>query len=345
MARAAERRIAFARWRSAVASGGNRYDDELVTALTGLGIEVSGRFVEGPWPLPADEDRAALADLLQSAPVWLIDNILASAAPDAVAAAVAVGHRVTVLVHYFPSDDPVHSESERADLARTERAAIQAASAVVATSTWTAGELARRYGRDDVRVAVPGVAPAPLALGTPERPHLLWVGRVTATKDPLTCVEALIRVRDHAWTAQLVGPDNLDPVLSAAVRKRITDSGLEDRVELSGARHGAELDSIWNRTDLLIHTARTEPYGMVVTEAIARGIPSIVPEHTGAAEAQQRAGAQVPAGDVGALTNVLDDWLTHLDTRTTWRSAARYRRERLPTWRDAALIIAGAFAR
>ena len=267
MTRTAERRIAFARWRSAVASGGNRYDDELVTALTGLGIKVSERFVEGPWPLPTDQDRAALAELLQSAPVWLIDNILASAAPDTVAAAVAVGHRVTVLVHYFPSDDPAHSESERAELARSERTAIQAASAVVATSTWTAGELSRRYGRDDVSVAVPGVTPAPLALGTPDRPQLLWLARVTETKDPLTCVEALIRVRDHAWTAQLVGPDDLDPALSAAVRRRITDSGLEDRVELSGARHGAELESIWSRTDLLVHTARTEPYGMVVTEA------------------------------------------------------------------------------
>ena len=344
MTRAAERRIAFARWRSAVASGGNRYDDELVTALTGLGIEVSERFVEGPWPLPTDEDRAALAELLQSAPVWLIDNILASAAPDAVAAAVAGGHRVTVLVHYFPSDDPAHSQGERAELASSEGAAIQAASAVVATSTWTAGELARRYGRDDVRVAVPGVAPAPLALGAPERPHFLWIGRVTATKDPLTCVEALIRVRDHAWTARLVGPDDLDPVLAGRVRRRIDEAGMADRIELTGQQHGTELAATWHRTDLLIHTARTEPYGMVITEAIARGIPSIVPEHTGAAEAQQGAGAQFPAGDVGALTTVLDDWLTHPDPRTTWSSAARYRRERLPTWRDTAEVIADALS-
>ncbi|UBH05851.1 glycosyl transferase [Leucobacter sp. Psy1] len=344
MTRTAERRIAFARWRSAVASGGNRYDDELVTALTGLGIEVSERFMEGPWPLPTDEDRVALDEVLQSAPVWLIDNILASAAPDAVAAAVAVGHRVTVLVHYFPSDDPAHCESERADLARTERAAIQAATSVVATSTWTAGELARRYGRDDVRVAVPGVAPAPLALGTPDRPHFVWLARVTETKDPLTCVEALIRVRDHAWTAQFVGPDDLDPALSDAVRRRITDSGLEDRIEVSGPQHGAELDSTWNRTDLLIHTARTEPYGMVVTEAVARRIPSIVPEHTGAAEAQQGAGDQFPVGDAEALAVALEEWLTHPETRATWSAAARYRRERLPTWRDTAEVIADALS-
>ncbi|GAA2181239.1 glycosyltransferase family 4 protein [Leucobacter tardus] len=333
--------ISFARWRSPVASGGNRYDDEVVGALGGLGLEVRERFVDGPWPVPDPEDRAALAELLQTERVWLIDNILAAAAPEAISAATQRGIRVTVLVHYFPSDDPVHSADERTRLAASERTAILAASSVVATSAWTADELARRYGRADVVVAVPGVEPAPLATGSTDHPHLLWLGRVTATKDPLTCVEALLRVRDHAWSAQLIGPDDLDPDLSAAVRRRIADAGMSDRIRLTGPQHGEALARTWTRTDLLVHTARSEPYGMVVTEALARGIPAIVPQDTGAAEAQQGAGAQVPVEDSAALADALEDWLLHAATRTAWSTAARYRRDRLPTWADTAEIIAG----
>ena len=336
--------ISFARWRSPVASGGNRYDDEIVGALGGLGLEVRERFVDGPWPVPGPEDCADLAELLQTERVWLIDNILAAAAPEAISEVTRQGIRVTVLVHYFPSDDPAHTAAERSRLAASERRAILAASSVVATSVWTADELARRYGRADVVVAVPGVELAPLAAGSGDHPHLLWLGRVTATKDPLTCVEALLRVRDLAWSAQLVGPDDLDPELSAAVRRRIADVGMSDRISLTGPQHGEPLEQIWDRTDLLVHTARSEPYGMVVTEALARGIPAIVPQDTGAAEAQQGAGAQVPAGDPGALAGALEDWLLHPTTRTAWSTAARYRRDRLPTWADTAEIIAGVLS-
>lgn len=336
------RPVAFARWRSGVASGGNRYDDTITAAFGALGIDVREYFLEGPWPTPGEQDREALTELLRSEPVWLVDNILASAAPDPVTSAVAAGHRVAVLVHYFPADDPAHSAVERSRLAETEAAAIRAATTVVATSAWTAEQVRRRYGREDVAVAVPGVESAPLAPGTPGRPHLLWLARVTETKDPLTCVDALLRVRDRDWTAQLVGPDDLDADLSAEVRGRIAAAGLTDRIELTGARHGTELESIWNRTDLLVHTARTEPYGMVVTEALARGIPSIVPDGTGAAEAQQGAGARFPAGDVEALAATVEQWLTAVDVRRAWSDAARYRRDHLPTWHDAAEVVARA---
>src|SRR5690606_33371560 len=61
--------------------------------------------VSGSWPLPAPGDRARLGALLTAERRWLIGNIVASAAPEAVRAATADGRRVTLLVHYFPRSE------------------------------------------------------------------------------------------------------------------------------------------------------------------------------------------------------------------------------------------------
>ncbi|WP_255572632.1 glycosyltransferase family 4 protein [Leucobacter tenebrionis] len=345
-ARGADRRIGFARWRSDVASGGNRYDDEVSAALRTLGFDLREYPVTGEWPVPGPGHRREFASLLRAERCWLIENIVGSAAPEAIAEATRAGRKVVMLMHYFPSDDSALPARERTALAASEAEAVRTASTVVATSAWTAREIAARYGRTDALVAVPGVTRADPARGS-ERdggaPALLWLGRLTETKDPLTLVDALAGVGDLPWSARLVGPDTVDPELRRELLRRIERAGLGGRIEITGPRTGAELEAIWARTDLLVHTARAEAYGMVVSEALARGIPSIVPLGTGAVEAQQSAGAQFAPGDVEQLTGRLRGWLGDPELREHWRARAAELRPRLPTWEAAAGAIAEAF--
>ncbi len=121
------RRVGFARWRSEVASGGNRYDDELATGLRALGFDLREYEVTGPWPLPEPGDRRRLAELLTTERDWLIDNIVGSAAPEVIRAATSAGRRVTMLMHYFPADERNLSTSERERLSATEAEAVSAA--------------------------------------------------------------------------------------------------------------------------------------------------------------------------------------------------------------------------
>lgn len=337
------RRLGFARWRSDLPSGGNRYDEELVTGLRALGLEVHEYPVTGPWPLPELHERQRLAELLSAEQDWLIGNIVGSAAPEEITAAVAAGRRVTVLMHYFPADDPSLTAADRRRLAASEARAVTAASAVVVTSAWAAGQVASRYGRDDAVVAVPGFSPAALAPGSScggGPPTLLWLARLTRAKDPLTFVEALARSDDLGWTARLVGPA-LDADLTQRVRERIERTGLTDRIAVVGTRDGEALEAEWARTDLLVHTSHTETYGMVVSEALARGIPSIVGSGTGAVEAQE-VGETFPPGDVDALTRTLRGWLTDQRLRERWRTDAAVVRAHLPTWSDTARSVATA---
>lgn len=343
-----DRRIGFARWRSEVESGGNRYDDAVAVALRAHGLDVRECRITGAWPIPTQRDRDRFAALLSTARDWLIDNIVGSADPAALVAATDSGRRVTMLVHYFPSEDPALPGPARERLATTEARAMHAATTVVATSAWTADEIASRYGRDDVLVALPGVEPAEPAIGTLSSggvPTLLWLARVTRTKDPLTFVEALIRLQDLEWTAQLVGPDTLDQDLDRELHERLAAARLSHRVRVTGPRHGEALESVWRGTDLLVHTARTEPYGMVISEALARGLPSIVPSGTGAVEAQRGVGETFTPGDPEALAAVLREWLTDPDLRQRWRVQAAGLRPYLATWADTGRLISSALSR
>lgn len=342
-----EHRVGFLRWRSDLPSGGNRYDDELAARLPGLGIGLRAYPIAGPWPCPTPADRRCLAATLDAEQHWLIGNIVASGAPDILAAATAQGRRVTLLLHYFPADDPGLPETDRRRLGASEAAAVRFADTVVVTSAWAARAVAERYGRHDVVVAAPGVdsaEPSDGSLGRGRPPSLLWLGSLTPTKDPLTFVDALVLLRDRAWDACLVGPDTVDPDLSRRVRDRIRAGGLSHRVRVLGPHEADALAPLWDAADLLVHTSRAETYGMVVSEALARAVPAIVASGTGAREAQ-RVGDHFPPGDAAALAGVLRRWLTEPRLRERWRDAAAEHRAHLPTWAQPAGIIAGALIR
>lgn len=336
--------VGFARWRSDQPSGGNRYDERLTEALRARGVRVREHGVGGTWPVPSAADRRDLATLLGGERDWLIGNIIASAVPGLVASHVDAGARLTVLLHYFPADDPGLPDAARRHLAAAEGHAVRAASAVVVTSAWAAAEVAARYGRQDAVVAAPGTDPAGAARGGLGRggvPGLLWLGRLTPGKDPLTFVDALARVRDLDWTARLAGPDTVDPALTARVRDRIDRAGLAGRVRVPGPLIGPGLDQAWDGTDLLVHTSRAETYGMVVAEALARGIPSLVAAGTGAQEAL-RAGAAFAPGDVETLAGTLRSWLTDGRLRERWRRDAAAGRATQAGWEQTATAVWGA---
>jgi glycosyltransferase involved in cell wall biosynthesis len=77
---------------------------------------------------------------------------------------------------------------------------------------------------------------------------------------------------------------------------------------------------------------------MVVTEALARGVPVLgtrvagVPEALGTAPDGTLPGALVPPGEPPALAAALRRWLTDPALRRQWRSSAEARRAGLRGW-------------
>ncbi|WP_258935252.1 glycosyltransferase [Nesterenkonia pannonica] len=114
-------------------------------------------------------------------------------------------------------------------------------------------------------------------------PKILFLGSLSPRKNPLLLLRALEPLADLEWQLQITGPAGSDPsyaeALSAAARR------LSGRVSVTGPLQGHALESAWESADLLTLPSLAETYGMVVTEAIAHGVPAVVGAGTGAVEA------------------------------------------------------------
>lgn len=337
-------------------SGGNVYNALLAQGLGNLGVEVEVLAVDGSWPEAGAKERQRLGGLLGadepraddvSASVTLVDGLIACGAADELEAAAAAGHPAWVLLH-MPS--PTHPDGERR--------ALSAAAGVICTSTSAAATVSQRHGLPASRVALPGTDPAPVAPGS-QPPHIVAVAALLPNKCQLLMVAALARLQDVAWTASLVGADDADPAYAAQVRAAIVSHGLDHRVRLTGQLAGTALAEEWHRADLSLLVSQAEAFGLVVTESLARGIPVIVREGTGAVEALglgttgQQNGQGTPGAAVGlsgpendhpdVLAGVLRQWLTDHALRSEWRTAALAAREHLPGWdktaRDVLTIL------
>ena len=99
--------------------------------------------------------------------------------------------------------------------------------------------------------------------------------------------------------------------------------------------------------DLLVLASRAETFGMVVTEALARGVPVLaadvggVTEALGRGEDGTRPGLLVAPGDPAALATALRTWLGDADLRGRLRRAARERRASLHGWPATTSVVAG----
>jgi glycosyltransferase involved in cell wall biosynthesis len=333
-------------------SGGNTYDRRLCRGLTSIGWSVQEHAVPGSWPLPDAASFAALAVVVERIPddaVVLLDGLVASTAP-VVLVAQARRLRLVVLVHMPLGHRPADDGADRARM--RERAVLSAAAAVVTTSVWARRRLLELYplSADRVHVAEPAVDAADLAAGTAAGGALLCVAAVTSDKGHDVLLDALAATTDLSWHCVCVGSLDRDPAFVAGLRRRSLDGGLGDRVSFPGPRTGADLDRSYAAADLMVLASRAETYGMVVTEALARGLPVVaaqvggVPEALGHGADGIRPGLLVPPDDPAALGAALRAWLGDAGLRGRLRRAACQRRESLSGWSTTTSVVAGVLA-
>jgi glycosyltransferase involved in cell wall biosynthesis len=312
-------------------SGGNVYDRHVCRGLAATGWTVHEHAV--PAASPAALDRAVRG--LPDGAVVLLDGLIASPAAK-VLVPEARRLRLVVLVH-MPFE------------LRGEGEVLSAATAVVTTSAWSRRRLLELYALppERVHVAEPGADPAELARGTPAGEELLCVAEVTAHKGQDVLLDALATIADLPWRCACVGGLDRDP----AFAERVRGHALGDRVSFPGPRIGRELDRSYAGADLLVLASRAEAYGMVVVEALARGLPVVATAVGGVAEALghgadgARPGLVVAPDDPAALGAALRSWLGDADLRARLRRAARERRESLPRWSATTSVVDGVLAR
>jgi len=311
-------------------SGGNRYDRAVCDGLVAAGWDVCEHKIPDAWPQLGSTGTAALGRLLPHIPdgaVVLIDGLIAVAGAQGLTPA-ARRVSLVVLIHATPDDQAGAAP------------VLAAARRVIVTSDWLRGELLRRFPlrADAVAVARPGVEQNAPAGGTRTGRELLCVGAIASHKGQDVLLAALAELDDQNWHCRCVGSLDHDPSFVDQLFVQTHRAGLTDRVTFTGPLAGSRLDVVFAAADVLVHPARVEGYGMVVTEALARGLPVITTTSGGLVEAVgttpggERPALLVPPGDAGALARAISAWLGDAELRRRLRHAARTRRRALTNW-------------
>jgi glycosyltransferase involved in cell wall biosynthesis len=317
-------------------SGGNVYDRRVIDGLVSAGWAVGVHAVAGSWPTPGEPARARLGRLLAwmaDGSLVLVDGLIASGMPE-VLVPESRRLRVVVLLH-MPlggRDDPVATARE--DLV------LSAAHAVVTTSRWTRDRVLSLYGLppDSVHVAEPGVSRVSPVRGTASGGRLLCVAALTPGKGHDLLLTALGKVAHLEWNLVCVGSRDLDPSYAAQLAVLAEELGIGGRLWFAGTRAGEGLAASYAAADVVVLATRVESYGMVVTEALARGLPVIatsvggVPEAVGQLPDGRRPGLLVPPDDPGTLAEAVRRWLERPDLRASLRENAMERRASLSGW-------------
>lgn len=161
--------------------------------------------------------------------------------------------------------------------------------------------------------------------------RFLYVGRLDPEKGLDTLLEAFSEVPGELV---LVG----DGTESERLRARANEG-----VRFVGALDRDEVVAHYRDADVFVLPSRSEPWGMVLNEAAAAGLPIVATEESGAAhDLIDGNGFRVPAGDVDALRRALTELANDAELRARFghRSLELARRFTPAAWAEGVATLA-----
>jgi len=330
-------------------TGSYAYDRRVLALLPMCGMAVRHVALPGSFPNPTPDDLAETERSIAGLPegtVLLFDGLAYGALPSAFID--RIRHPIVALCHHPLALETGVAPARAAELASLEIAALARATHVVVSSPMTRATLAADFGVpvEKVTIAEPGTdrapRPAPWQGGTIE---MLAVGSVIPRKGYDVLVEALSGLRRASdgvdWRARIAGSMSLSPDTVVALQRQIASANLSHRVTLLGAVDTATLNQLYASTHLFLMPSHYEGYGMVLAEAMVRGLPIVCTTGGAAADlVPEGAGFKVPPGDAGAFRFALQRLLTQPELLAELAAGSFAAGQRLPQWQDTARIIA-----
>lgn len=143
-------------------------------------------------------------------------------------------------------------------------------------------------------VFFPDSAPVPTAQDLAQREELiLAVGRFVPQKDYPTLVRAFARLERPSARLLILGKGPLEGDIKALAQRL----GVADRIEMPG--YAAAPWDAYRKAKCFVLSSRSEPFGNVIVEALAHGLPVVATACSGPLEILQHGthGKIVPVGD------------------------------------------------
>ena len=329
-----------------LSTGGYMYDRRVLALLAQLGVAMRHLQLPGSFPDPSAADLDEAGRLLAAvAPgdVLMVDGLAYGAMPAEVIERARAP--IVALVHHPLCLEAGLAKARQDALHALEKAALALARRVVVTSHATGRTLVADFAvpADKITVSEPGTDPAPRATGSAAGPlKLLSVGAIVPRKAYDILVRALGTLKDQDWRLTIAGPTDRSPEALAAVRAAIGDACLTDRIALVGPVNQERLADLYASADVFLLASLYEGYGMVLAEAMARGLPIVCTTGGAAAETvPDDTAIKVPPGDERAFTHAIQRVLQDAGLRRRMADASWAAGQKLPRWEDTARIIAG----
>jgi glycosyltransferase involved in cell wall biosynthesis len=326
-------------------TGGYVYARRVLERFPLAGVELRHLALPGSFPAAKAEDIAITVrrlDALSPDTVILFDGLAYGAMP---AAAIAgLKQRIVALVHHPLGLEAGLSAARQRRLRALETAALGLARRVLVTSRVTARTLVGDFAVPSGKIAIaePGTQRAQRARGTGSPPQLLAVGSIVPRKAYAVLVHALAPLASLPWQLTIVGATDRSALAVSELQAAIAETELGGRIAIAGPLGEEQLAVHYDRADVFVMPSLYEGYGMVLAEAMARGLPIVCTTGGAAAETvPEGAAIKVAPGDVAALTAALRRVLAEAALRVRLADAAWAAGQALPSWEDCARIIAG----
>ncbi|WP_141019981.1 glycosyltransferase [Azoarcus sp. DD4] len=195
--------------------------------------------------------------------------------------------------------------------------------------SWPADRIETLHNRIDVDAVRTEVLPRAAArerLGLPQDAYVIGnVGRLHPDKDQATLLRAFARARGSLPAGALLvilGKGRLEDKLKA----QAVELGIADAVRFLG--QVPEARRAFSAFDLFALSSDHEPFGMVLLEAMAAGVPVVATDCGGAPEVVGDVGKLFALGDAAALAGLLTEhagWSEAARAEVAGRSLARLR--------------------
>ena len=326
------------------ATGGYGYDHRLIELMPSMGVTARHVALSGNFPIPSREDVEQALQALADAPATaklIIDELALGALPaDRMS---AFSDRIIALVHHPLAQDTGLSEAQRGAFIDGERAVLQLAHHVIATSRSAAHALVEDFGveKRKITIAEPGTDPAQRATGTGTPLQLLAVGSILKRRGYDVLVEALRPLKSYDWRLTIVGALDREPETTEDLRQRISAVDFDERIALSGVVVPATQARLYESTDIFVLASLFEGYGMALGDAMARGLPIVCTMSGAAAESVPEAAAiKVRPGDGRELSAALQALLSDKKLREKLADASWEAGRDLPPWNETARRVA-----
>ena len=328
----------------ALPTGGYAYARRVLERFPRAGVGLRHVGLPAAFPDAGTDDVAETVRLVRALPagtVLLFDGLAFGAMP--AAAIRSLPQPIVALVHHPLGLEAGLTAERQQQLLALEAGALALSRRVIVTSAATARTLVADFDVAPAKIAVaePGTTRAERARGTGQPLQLLAVGSIVPRKAYPILVTALAPLAAIDWRLTIVGALDRSAQGLAALCQAIEETGLQQRITITGPLGEAELATHYARADLFLMPSLYEGYGMVLAEAMARGLPIIATRGGAAAETvPDDAALKVAPGNVAELTAALSRLFQDKALRQRLAAAAWTAGQTLPAWEDTAQIIA-----